>query len=1188
MSSTWHFVRATASFEVKRRLKMLSSWVYAVILFASAFILVASSGGLFSGMTASTGSEQVNVNSPHTLYSNTALLTLIAILMVASFFGQAAAQDFIERTDALIFTSQVPPRSYLLGRFIGALGFSYALLFAIPAGLAAGVIAVSIKGSPLIGAHSVLAYLWPMVSLSLPTLFFCGALFFAVAAATRKMAWVYLGMVILVLGYLGFSSLYSSLQYQSVVALVDAFGLVPFEAVTRYWTPFERNTLQIPLAHPLLTNRLLVIGFGASFYALAQWKFRPNIQEHGGAKVERDQTFSSVRLSALTKATATSPHRGVLSGGWLAFLDVLKSPIYWSFIVAGLAFMVLGFILSKELFGTATLPVTYKTLELARGSFALFVLIVSVFFAGELAFKERDSGMADVVDATPVSTFSQFAAKVLALSLVQLSVLVLARVAGAATQLALGYTHLEPLLYLSDLGLTVLITLPLGALTLALQILLNNKYLAYGAMVAFFLARIARTLLGIEERLLSLSPPPLPTYSDMNGFGEGLLPFLLYATFWLLLAVALSIVSYLFFVRGRETGWRQRRQLAARRFTLLPRAATGVTLVLASGLAGFLYYRSHVANPYVTAKETERRTARFEKTYASWNGKPQPKITAVDVKFDIHPERPSVAVQGTLALQNKTAAPIAEVMIQWPSDLHPTLTLQGAQAKETDAELGVAIFSLEPPMIPGATTSLSFSFLHAPDLLAHNVAHNGLAGNGTFMNSSLLPSIGYSETQELTQKSAREKYGLPAKEGGLRKVDDALGLSWNFLRADSDQIRSKIEIVTAADQIAIAPGSLKSDTVSNGRRTLVYESETPILNFFSILSARLSVLEDTADNVKLSIFYHPTHTQNLAHMMQGMKDALAYCKKNFGPYPHPHARIIEFPRYQSFAQSFPGTIPYSEAIGFIAQVDDNSPDDLDYPYYVTAHEIAHQWWGHQAIPAQVRGSAFISETMSQYTALMVMKEKFGPQKMRRFLKYELDRYLFGRAVEQRKESPLSEVESQAYTFYQKGSLAMYWLQDVVGEELVNRALKKYLDTVRFQGPPYATSKALLAVFKEEIPQEHHRLLTDLFETITIYDNRVTKATATAAAGGGFDVEMQVDAVKYLSSGSGEQKAVDFDDLVEVGALDKNNVALHLEKQRLHQGQSTLRFHVNERPAHVGVDPLNKLIDRTSADNVMAP
>ena len=41
----------------------------------------------------------------------------------------------------------------------------------------------------------------------------------------------------------------------------------------------------------------------------------------------------------------------------------------------------------------------------------------------------------------------------------------------------------------------------------------------------------------------------------------------------------------------------------------------------------------------------------------------------------------------------------------------------------------------------------------------------------------------------------------------------------------------------------------------------------------------------------------------------------------------------------------------------------------------------------------------LSETLSQYSALMVMKKLYGPDKIRRFLKYELDNYLSSRKGE---------------------------------------------------------------------------------------------------------------------------------------------------------------------------------------------
>ena len=90
-------------------------------------------------------------------------------------------------------------------------------------------------------------------------------------------------------------------------------------------------------------------------------------------------------------------------------------------------------------------------------------------------------------------------------------------------------------------------------------------------------------------------------------------------------------------------------------------------------------------------------------------------------------------------------------------------------------------------------------------------------------------------------------------------------------------------------------------------------------------------------------------------MIASVKASLDYFTKHFSPYQHRQVRIVEFPRYAAFAQSFPNTIPYSEGIGFIAKVDPDDPDDIDYPYYVTAHEVAHQWWAHQIIGADVQG-----------------------------------------------------------------------------------------------------------------------------------------------------------------------------------------------------------------------------------------
>src|SRR5690606_21974120 len=144
----------------------------------------------------------------------------------------------------------------------------------------------------------------------------------------------------------------------------------------------------------------------------------------------------------------------------------------------------------------------------------------------------------------------------------------------------------------------------------------------------------------------------------------------------------------------------------------------------------------------------------------------------------------------------------------------------------------------------------------------------------------------------------------------------------------------------------------------------------------------------------IEIYYQEGHEYNLERMINSIKKSLDYYTKHFSPYQHKQVRIIEFPRYNSFAQSFPNTIPYSESIGFITKVGDE-PEKIDVPFYVTAHEVAHQWWAHQVIGGNVQGAVLMSETMSQYSALMVMEKEYGKKAMKKFLKYEMDKYLQG-------------------------------------------------------------------------------------------------------------------------------------------------------------------------------------------------
>ena len=293
------------------------------------------------------------------------------------------------------------------------------------------------------------------------------------------------------------------------------------------------------------------------------------------------------------------------------------------------------------------------------------------------------------------------------------------------------------------------------------------------------------------------------------------------------------------------------------------------------------------------------------------------------------------------------------------------------------------IYKLDKALKPGDSLGLAFTVKNKPNTILRN--NSSVVYNGTFINNfTLFPSLGYSGG-ELRDDKTREKYGLPPNELKPHPSDSS-ALGNTYISRDSDWIDFEAVVSTSKDQIAITPGYLQKEWLENDRRYFHYKMDSKILNFYAFNSARYEVLKDKWRDVNLEIYYHKGHEYNLDRMMKGMKAALEYCSENFSPYQHKQARIIEFPRTAgTFAQSFPNTIPFSETIGFIADVDDSEEGGNDYPFYVTAHEIAHQWWAHQVIGADVLGSTMLSESLSEYVSLKIIESVNGKNKMRKFL-----------------------------------------------------------------------------------------------------------------------------------------------------------------------------------------------------------
>ena len=214
-------------------------------------------------------------------------------------------------------------------------------------------------------------------------------------------------------------------------------------------------------------------------------------------------------------------------------------------------------------------------------------------------------------------------------------------------------------------------------------------------------------------------------------------------------------------------------------------------------------------------------------------------------------------------------------------------------------------------------------------------ADSTVLANGTFLNpgltpeTSLIPSFGYDESAELTSDSDRRKFGLPPQPR-MPDLDDKARYVQSALTRDADFIAYQ------AHRVHRRPTSCRSRRATSrrtGPRTAGAASRTAWTRRWprSIRSCRRAtpcasdVWNGPDGDVAIEIDYQPGHEYNLDRMVAGVKDSLDYFTTHYGPYQHKILRIVEFPRFSrqgGFAESFPNSVPFNEAIGFTAKVDD--------------------------------------------------------------------------------------------------------------------------------------------------------------------------------------------------------------------------------------------------------------------------
>jgi len=1212
MAKFWEFF----TFELKFRFKSPSTYIYFVVWFTFSFLNVASEG--FGPIGSSNG--KVLLNGPYANIFNDIGIAFFGIIVIAAIFGTSILRDFQRDTIQILFTKPISKAAYLGGRWAGSF---VATVFAF-SGLLFGEFFGTFApwaDHARIGPNHLSWYLQPFVSIVVFQIFFLGSLFFLVAALSRKIFIVYLqGAAIFMLYLIGitiFGATRSLERFWS--GILDPIGFLYNDAITRYWTVVERNTLLYSwslhsTSGVFLYNRLLWGGIGL-LSLIALWKFFPmsvealSTRSSGkSAALAREQELIAVPRRSLVAAKLPTVHQvfgsrtsfaQLVSLTRLRVSNILREVPFWGIVIlmAGIALNnghYAGHVADQNVW-----PVTYLMLQSVEGGAELFFYIVAALYAAELIWRERDTHFSGIHDALPISESVDWFSKLFALCFVELVLLTVTGLCGILMQTVAGYHNYELTQYVKELyAVTFPQVLTFALLALFIQTIVSNKFIGHGIVIGIAVIVPILSNFGWENTLYLFGNTPPYIYSDMNGYGH-FVPALFWSiTYWLSISCLLATVSIAAARRGADEGWRARFRLAAQRAPrLIPAAA--LFLIAAIGSGSWYFYNSHVLNEYLTAKDRRDIQATYERDFKKYENLAQPKIVAVESNIDIFPERRSFSGSGHFVLQNKTAQPISQI--------HITNQQQSVSQVRFDRPFHLVsaspralytIYRLDIPLAPSDKLDLTFKVGYTSRGFKDGNERAELAYSGTFFDSGYFPTIGYDSNIELDDPRRRREEHLPELEL-LPRRGDPVGAVTNLFTTESDWISYHTTVSTADDQIALSPGYLTRDWHANGRHYFSYDmGNVKTLDFFAYVSGRYDVKREmyqgAANPIAIEVYHTAAHTYDVDDMIASSKAGLAYYEKRFSPFQFRQYRILEFPRYRGFAQSFPNTVPFSEGIGFIGRVE--KPVDIDFTYFVTAHELGHQWWGHQLIGGRVEGSNMMSETLAEYSALMVMQQKYGRDNMHRFLKHELDRYLRGRAGEIRRERPVVLVQNEPYVWYQKGGQVMYTLADYIGEDKVDLALQNFLMQYRYanandsQSVPYPDTRQFIEALRAQTPAELQYYLADAFENIVLYDNKAVAATVLPTPDHKYKVTLTVQVRKLQSDGSGNESPMPLHDLIDIGVFNGNKdeeKPLYLKKEWLTKPTQTFEIIVDQMPTRAGIDPYNKLIDRDSEDNWMA-
>ncbi|PHS23897.1 MAG: hypothetical protein COA85_09015 [Robiginitomaculum sp.] len=1200
-------------FEIKFHTRQVGFWITIAIMFLIGALVMSTDAISISSATG----ERVKANGAITLALQTSVFSLFSMFFGAIFVVSGVMRDQVYKALEMVHATPVTTWDMTLSRMVGVYVATFLCIFGAIIGLFAGQFAPWIDKESL-GPINPLYFLQPtLIYVAVNTLLISG-IFTTIAAVTRDRALVYVSAVALFILFTTSGLFVGQDAPDWLTSIVDPFGSNALALTTEFWPAAEQNTSMSPVTGLIGINRLVWGGIGFALYLATFSLFRRGLIAGKTKKrdVEVESETGRITLeSASTNHSFASAYKAFWTRLKYEYLTTVKSIPFIILTLLAIALFGITIYVQMKFIPNPILPTSLQMAQTVIGTLAIPLLIIMVFFSGEIVWRDKTSGITEILDASPVTNWPLMAGKWIALIGVVTTLFFVGIVFGMVVQTLIGDIPINPGSYLKFTFISFAPRIYLFCLlVLFIQNFMPNRVigmLAAGALVIFFFFILGN--LPFAHPLMRYGAFNNGGLSELNGYAD-LINLKWFGIYWGSLGALFVVLSIWLWRRGLQSSLFIRLKTLGKRLSL---PSVTIALFFLAGFVGsgaYIFKGYNIDNNFRTNKQNELRQVKWEKLLGDALKKPVPKVRSVEVDLTFAPSKQTAIVKGRYVIENTTGEPLRDIYINMPAqhdEDNKSLIINGAtRVTEGDniteiEDFGARIYRFDPPLQPGAKTQMSFeTFIPAPRLGDRSPIQH----NGTFVNNfAVMPQIGVQD-RRMTNPDKRRKYDLPEREKKADRTDKGARQK-NFISASSDYVDFKARICTDKGQIPIAPGKLIRIYEENGKACRDYQAINPILNFFSFLSADFTVKRDVwknpdGKNVDLAIYYHKSHGYNVDLMIEAMKNSLSTYTTTFGPYQYSQIRIMEFP-YARFAQSFAGTIPFSENIGFVMDPGDpKDNDNVDLATYVVMHEIGHQWFAHQIVPADTKGFNVLSEGLTENAAMTAYEDALGWQKARRVLEQRsIQTYLTARAGDRDKEPPLARAGNQQYLVYNKASWVFWGLKQYMGKDKMQGAIRGFLQEFGSKGPPYPTTIELVNALRAAAGPQWQQLITDYWDRITFwdlsYDGDVTVKPNEA---GGYTVNLTAVVDKKIASEEdgketsvtkidGENLPENLNEWVEIGFYKEDpkktlgDKWMKLERVHITDPKTELSFDLDERPAFVLLDPRRLLIERNVKDNV---